>query len=108
MRYYQCTSHALMLLALLTAPHLQANQTVNVILSSDQCRYILLDTDNGQGLVSLQEGEPPRPGDRLSGPLNVSDFAELTNVRSGETLTVWVDLVEPGSRPLTRYGQRCH
>ncbi|MBA3978995.1 MAG: hypothetical protein C0462_00160 [Alcanivorax sp.] len=100
-----------MALLLLFAGTAQASRAGTVILSGQECGYIMMNTGQGQVLLKLIRGEAPKAGDRLesSGPLPSSDFADMTNRRTQEPLTVWVDMVDrSGSRALGRYGQYCN
>ncbi|WP_111655980.1 hypothetical protein [Isoalcanivorax indicus] len=102
---------ALTLLLLFAGTAAHASRAGTVILSGQECGYIMLNTGQGQVLLKLIRGEAPKPGDRLeaSGPLPTSDFADLTNRRTQEPLTVWVDMVDRSSnRALGRYGQYCN
>ena len=78
-----------------------------VIIARD-CDYVLLDSAEGQILIKMIKGEPPKPGDKLSGKLE-RGFSELTNRRTSEIMQVWVDQVDPGgTKALMRYGQYCN
>ena len=79
-----------------------------VLLSNEDCGYVLLDLGEGQSLVKLIRGEQPRPGDRLRGVFEVREFSDMQNQRTREPVTVWVDMVERSStRALTRFSQNC-
>lgn len=100
---------AVLLLTLLASSPLMAEQRQGtVLLSGEDCGYLLLDLGRGQALVKVMNGEQPRPGDRLRGTLQVREFNEMENQRTREPVTVWVDMVERSStRALTRYSQNC-
>src|SRR5690554_7767907 len=77
-----------------------------VILSQD-CPYVLLDSPQGQVLIKIIKGEHPKAGDTLSGKLE-RGFTELTNIRTNDTMQAWVDQVErSGSKALMRYRNYC-
>lgn len=79
-----------------------------VLLSNETCGYVLLDLGNGQALVKMIDGEQPRPGDRLRGPMEIREFNSLENQRTREQITVWTDMIERSStRALSRYSQNC-
>lgn len=103
------TKIIILVVALLLSQTILSAQRMTVILSNTKCGYALLDTGgNGQALIKIQDGDLPKPGDRLSGALAIRDFAELKNDTTGKTLTVWVDMIERSStRALNRYGQSC-
>lgn len=90
----------------------QASSNGTVILSQQECGYVMLNLANGsQALLKLIRGDAPRPGDRLDSEsvLEVREFADLTNRRSQDAITVWVDMIDRSShRALGRYGQYCN
>lgn len=99
----------LLAVALLLSETAVSAKRMTVILSNSKCGYVLLDTGGGgQALVKIQDGDLPKAGDRLSGELEIRDFATMTNETTNTTLMVWVDMIERSStRALNRYGQSC-
>ena len=92
---------------LLTLAGVSFSAEATVIINRD-CDYQLLDSSEGQILIKIIKGETPKQGDRLTGDFGPRDFAELTNSRTGETLQVWVDLVDrTTTKALMRFGQYC-
>jgi hypothetical protein len=78
-----------------------------VILTQD-CEYVLLDSRSGQILVKMITGVTPRTGDVLTGEFEPKNFSELQNERDGAQLSVWVDMVDRhGNRALSRYTKYC-
>lgn len=80
-----------------------------MIMMSGDCPYMVLDTTEGQTLIKRVTGSTPETGDILEGKFEVKEFSTLTNRRTGETLKVWVDVVDAhGNRALSRHGQYCN
>ncbi|MBZ2188567.1 hypothetical protein K8B33_05635 [Alcanivorax sp. JB21] len=90
----------------------QAASGGTVILSQQECGYIMVNLGGGsQALLKLIRGEAPRPGDRVDSEsaLQVREFADFTNRRDQQEITVWVDMIDRSShRALGRYGQYCN
>ena len=79
-----------------------------VIITDEQCDYLLMDSSQGQVLIKLIDGTMPKRGDRLKGKFSQRDFSEMTNLSDNSTVNVWVDLVDRNtSKALMRYGQYC-
>ena len=79
-----------------------------VIITDEQCDYLLMDSSQGQVLIKLIEGTMPKRGDRLNGEFSQRDFSEMTNLSDNSKINVWVDLVDRNtSKALMRYGQYC-
>ncbi|MCH8545044.1 MAG: hypothetical protein LAT61_15885 [Alcanivorax sp.] len=99
-------------LVMLSSAAQASSNNGTVILSQQACGYVMLNLGNGsQALLKLIRGDAPRPGDRLDsdGVLEVREFADLTNRRTQEPITVWVDMIDRSShRALGRYGQYCN
>ena len=95
------------LLSALLMPLTVSAAEATVILAQD-CQYVLLDSPQGQVLVKLIKGDPPKPGDTLIGELRQRDFTELKVKRTGATVNAWVDMIDhSGSKALMRYSQYC-
>lgn len=78
------------------------------VILSQECDYLLLDSPQGQMLIKMVKGEKPKPGDRLQGNFRQRDFAELTVARTGDKISVWVDLIDrSASKALLRFSQYC-
>ena len=96
----------------LVAGTAQAASSGTVILSQQECGYVMLNLGNGnQALLKLIRGDAPRPGDRLDSEtaLQVREFADFTNRSNQDEITVWVDMIDRSShRALGRYGQYCN
>lgn len=83
-------------------------QQGTVIITDENCNYMLLDASVGQVLVKLIEGEMPRRGDTLSGEFGQRDFSDLTVQSDGSQIQAWIDLVDPNmTKALMRYRQYC-
>lgn len=102
-RYYQITA----LLTCLASPFATAADATVIL--SQGCEYVLLDSTQGQVLLKLIKGEPPKAGDVLRGTFRQRDFAELTIKRDGSKVSTWVDMIDrSGSKALMRYSQYCN
>ena len=95
------------LLSALLMPLTVSAAEATVILAQD-CQYVLLDSPQGQVLIKLIKGDPPKPGDTLSGEFHQRDFTELKVKRTGATVNAWIDMIDhSGSKALMRYSQYC-
>lgn len=80
-----------------------------VVVLSQQCGYVLLDSDSGQVLLKILKGQRPQRGDTLVGSLKPRQFSNLTNKRDSKSLNVWVDMVDRQgtNRALNKYTKYC-
>lgn len=79
-----------------------------MIMITGDCPYMVLDTSEGQALIKKVTGATPETGDILEGKFDAKEFSTLTNRRTGDTLKVWVDVVDAyGNRALSRHGRYC-
>jgi hypothetical protein len=93
---------------LLNALPLASRADEGMIMMSGDCAYMVLDTTEGQALIKRVTGPTPETGDILEGEFDPKEFSTLTNRRTGETLKVWVDVVDAhGNRALSRHGRYC-
>ena len=92
---------------LLLAPP-NANAAEATVILSQDCEYLLLDSNQGQVLMKIIKGEKPKPGDTLVGDVKQRDFSELLVKRTKAKISVWVDIIDrSGSKALMRYSQYC-
>lgn len=91
----------------ITLPSTASAANATVILSQE-CEYVLLDSNQGQILMKVIQGDRPKSGDTLSGSLKQRDFSKLTVKRTGEVVNAWIDIVDrSGTKALMRYSQYC-
>lgn len=96
---------ALLVLAALP-PAARADRSM--VIMSEDCPYLLLDSSDGQMLIKLITGNAPQVGDQLEGNFPPKAFSDVTNRRTDESLNVWVDMIDRhGNRALSRYVRYC-
>lgn len=99
-----------LLTALLTVAALPsaAQASRSMVIMSEECPYLLLDSSDGQMLIKLITGNAPQVGDQLEGDFPLKSFSDVTNRRTDQRLSVWVDMVDRhGNRALSRFVRYC-
>lgn len=80
-----------------------------MVLMGEGCDYQLLAMNDGSmAVIKTVEGAHPQKHDLLSGSFPPQDFSKVTNQRTGQPLSIWVDQIDSSaSQALSQYSSYC-
>jgi hypothetical protein len=81
-----------------------------MVLMGDDCDYQLLAmSDGAMALIKTVDGARPQKHDLLSGNFPVQSFGTVTNERTHQSFSIWVDQISASaSQVLSQYSSYCN